>query len=324
MTAILRTVSVSGGKDSTALYLWAIEQFGKDGFLAVFADTGHEHPVTLNYVRNLPEMAGGPAISWVRADFRQRLRKRFTTENDKRTPGAKALYKRLRPWLAERDYSSGNTFLDLIIWKGRVPASRSQFCTEHLKLEPIREWLASVRGDAEVHQYVGIRAGESLRRSKMPEEDHNAYFDCTVKRPLLHWSEADVFDYLRAKGIEPNPLYAAGFKRVGCFPCIHSRKSELAMLPEWAWDKLEEWERVIGRSWFAPGHIPISAEAKKELAGLDRKDPEQYARFVKLIVPTTTQVRAWSKTTRGGAIIDMFAPDEADVPSCMSTWGTCE
>lgn len=62
---VCRVVSVSGGKDSTALYLWAIEQFGKDGFYPVFADTGHEHPVTLNYLRNLPDWSGGPAINWV-------------------------------------------------------------------------------------------------------------------------------------------------------------------------------------------------------------------------------------------------------------------
>lgn len=59
--SILRVVSVSGGKDSTTLYCWAIDQFGKDGFRAVFADTGHEHPVTLNYVKKLPWMADGPA-----------------------------------------------------------------------------------------------------------------------------------------------------------------------------------------------------------------------------------------------------------------------
>lgn len=57
----LHIVSVSGGKDSTALYLWAIERFGRHGFKAVFADTCHEHPVTYNYLRNLPAMAKGAA-----------------------------------------------------------------------------------------------------------------------------------------------------------------------------------------------------------------------------------------------------------------------
>ena len=67
---------------------------------------------------------------------------------------------------------SGIPFLDLMLWKGRTPSAKAQFCTEHLKMSPIRDWLKSVRGDGEVDLYVGIRAGESLRRSKgVSQED---------------------------------------------------------------------------------------------------------------------------------------------------------
>ena len=37
--------------------------------------------------------------------------------------------------------------------------------------------------------------------------------------PILNWSSQDVFDLL---GDEVNPLYAQGFDRVGCFPCLAS------------------------------------------------------------------------------------------------------
>jgi 3'-phosphoadenosine 5'-phosphosulfate sulfotransferase (PAPS reductase)/FAD synthetase len=273
--SILRVVSVSGGKDSTALYCWAIDQWGKDGFKAIFADTGHEHPVTLNYLRNLPAMAGGPEIEWVKADFSERLRKRGKEP-------------------------SGNPFLDMMLWKGRAPSSQAQFCTEHLKLRPIQVWLERVRGDSEVVMYTGIRAGESARRAKMPESEHHTLFDCENVRPLLRWTEQQVFDFLKAKGVPPNPLYAAGFSRVGCFPCIHATKDELASLPEWAWDKLEEWEARLGRSWFAAGKIP----------GVH--------------IPTIKDAREWARTSRGGTQFNMFAEDAKDVPSCMSTWGACE
>lgn len=272
---ILHIVSVSGGKDSTALYCWAIERFGRDGFLAVFADTDHEHPVTYNYLRNLAEMAGGPPIKWVKADFSPRL-------------------------AAKNIAPSGNAYLDLMLWKGRAPSVKAQFCTEKLKLMPIREWMQGIRGDDEVYNYIGIRAGESIRRSKMPERNFNDYFDCWEIRPLLRWSEQDVFDYLESKGVPPNPLYAVGFTRVGCFPCIHSRKSELARLPNWAWDKLAEWEKRVGRSWFPPRLVPG------------------------VWIPTIEQVKEWCKTSHGGRQFDMFAADEKDVPSCMSTWGVCE
>jgi len=275
VTNTLRVVSVSGGKDSTALYLWAIEKFGKDGFRAVFADTGHEHPVTYNYLRNLPTMANGPEVEWVKADFTARLAK-----------------KGVEP--------SGNPFLDMMLWKGRAPSARAQFCTEHVKLRPIQEWLEQVRGDAEVVMYTGIRAGESERRSKMPEREFMKLYDCDTERPLLRWTDAEVFSYLEAKGVPPNPLYAHGSSRVGCYPCIHSRKSELAGMPEWAWEKLAEWEKRLGRSWFSAGTVPG------------------------VFIPTIQDAREWANTTRGGRQFDLLAKDAKDVPSCMSTWGVCE
>jgi 3'-phosphoadenosine 5'-phosphosulfate sulfotransferase (PAPS reductase)/FAD synthetase len=39
----------------------------------------------------------------------------------------------------------------------------------------------------------------------------------SLNLPILKWSEKQVFDYL---GDEVNPLYEAGFNRVGCFPCL--------------------------------------------------------------------------------------------------------
>ena len=62
-----QVVSVSGGKDSTAMYLLAMEQDIE--FQCVFADVGNELPPTLDYVRELPARTGGPPIQWVQADF---------------------------------------------------------------------------------------------------------------------------------------------------------------------------------------------------------------------------------------------------------------
>lgn len=271
----MRIVSVSGGKDSTALYCWAIRQWGKDGFKAVFADTGHEHPVTYNYVRNLPELAEGPEIKWVKADFVEKVE-------------------------AKGKLASQNPFLDMMLWKGRAPSTKAQFCTENLKLKPIREWVTSIRGDDEIEMYLGIRAAESERRSKMPEREFSNFYDGYINRPLLHWSKDDIFNYLNQCGVPPNPLYALGYGRVGCFPCIHANKTELRLLPDWAWDKLRAWENRVGRSWFPPGIVP----------GIH--------------IPTIDNVREWCKTDRGGRQWNMFTEDAKDIPSCMSTWGICE
>lgn len=324
--SILRVVSVSGGKDSTALYCWAIDQWGRDGFKAVFADTGHEHPVTYNYLRNLPDMAGGPEITWVRADFSEKLKN-----------------KGIEP--------SGNPFLDMMLWKGRAPSTTAQFCTENTKLAPMAAWLETVRedrGDGEVIQYTGIRAGESAKRALMPPREFVDYFDCYTERPLLRWNEEQVFDYLKSKGVPPNPLYEHGSARVGCYPCIHSRKSELANMPDWAWDKLQEWESRLGGNWFLPGIIPLSPEIarrKSEImterdamvcdeekgssgklkSELDRpRYDELTAELLGLIIPKIKDVREWCRTARGGRQFDLFGEDAKDIPTCMSTWGICE
>ncbi len=273
----MKIVSVSGGKDSTALYLWAIEQFGKNGFRAVFADTGHEHPVTYNYVRNLHTMANGPVVEWVKADFRERLEKQNKPVSD-------------------------SPFQDLIVWKGRAPSSQAQFCTEHLKMRPIKNWLESIRTDADiVEMFVGIRAAESEKRSKMPEKEFSDFYDCDMVRPLLRWDESQVWEILKRHNVPPNPLYTeGGAARVGCFPCIHARKSELAAMPEWAWERLESYEKAVGRSWFPAGMVPG------------------------VFIPKISDVREWAKTARGGRQLDMFAAESKDVPTCMSTWGVCE
>lgn len=318
----LHIVSVSGGKDSTALYCWAIDQFGKDGFLAVFSDTQHEHPVTYNYLRNLPQMAGGPPIHWVRSDFSEKVRQ-----------------KGLEP--------SGNAYLDLMLWKGRTPGVKSQFCTEKLKLEPVKTWMDEVRGDREVFNYIGVRAQESERRSKMPERNFAEFYDAWVVRPLLRWTTDEVFALLESKGVPPNPLYALGYGRVGCFPCIHANKTELSLLPDWAWDKLADWEGRVGRSWFAYGTVPLAARQKYELGQIAakhgftldelkgiKKKAGQPAGVVALLAevkawkdansPSVEDVRRWCKTSRGGVQEQLFPPDQKDVPSCMSTWGVCE
>lgn len=281
MTDEIRICSVSGGKDSTALYCLMVERYGHD-FIPIFADTGNEHPVTINYVKNLHLMGGGPKVNIVKADFSKKLEKK----------GKEA---------------TSNPFLDMMIWKGRAPSTKAQFCTEWVKLWPISEflWENYLNDPRKIVMFIGIRAGESANRAQRQPFAWNSYFACQEILPLLYESEASVFSFLREKGVPPNPLYTiAGHGRVGCYPCIHANKTQLRALEDWAWDKLEEWEGKIGRSWFSSGVLPGK--------------PKGY-------IPSIPEVREWSKTLRGGKKYDLFAEtDQKDVPACMATWGICE
>lgn len=296
--------SVSGGKDSTALYCLMIEYFGQN-FLPIFANTGHEHPVTLNYVRNLHLMAGGPPVVEVHADFTKVLaKKRRQKEAETRgmilnTDSVKIIRDHWRD--SQRYRPTGNAFADMMLWKGRAPSTKAQFCTEHLKLWPIKFYLDRNFPGRKYVMFTGIRAGESKNRAKKQPFGINDFYDCDQVLPLLYEDEQQVFDFLRQKGVPPNPLYALGYGRVGCFPCIHANKNELNLLPDWAWDRLEYYESLLQRSWFPAGILP----------GSDGQ------------IPKIPDVRLWCRTSHGGRQFNLFRQAPDDAPSCMSGW-VCE
>jgi 3'-phosphoadenosine 5'-phosphosulfate sulfotransferase (PAPS reductase)/FAD synthetase len=209
---------------------WAREQgydFGDGSTIAVFCDTGWEHPKTIEYIDRIDrELLGGNLV---------RLK------NDQ--------------W-----FSDGDGMRTLVARRGRVPSARARFCTEELKVIPMTKWLRTLDDEATV--YVAVRAAESVRRAKLPEREWSEVYDCWVERPLLHWSTDDVFACLARHAVEPNPLYKLGAGRVGCFPCVMINHAELRRLtttmPE-IWDRIGELERLTGRSFFSPGYIPERA-----------------------------------------------------------------
>lgn len=299
-------ISVSGGKDSTALLLLAIEA-GAENMQAVFADTGNEHPQTYEYLSYL-EQATGVTIRRVVADFtRQIARKRLFVDTKWREQGisesiiADALSV-LQP--------TGNPFLDLCVWKGRFPSSQAAFCSEELKRLPIttqvQDPLLSVGDD--VVSWQGIRSDESLRRSLLTMREHKSTHASGAElwnyRPILSWNVAQVFAMHRKHGIRPNPLYAQGMGRVGCMPCINCRKDELLEIsqrfPDQV-DKIRRWEVIVGK-------------ASKQASGTFFTSDERGHGIDELV--------EWSQTARGGQQFDFLRQQEG--PTCTSIYGLCE
>lgn len=122
-------------------------------------------------------------------------------------------------------------FVQLVEKKGLFPSRVMRFCTEELKVKPVQRWLTA---QTEIHgeciNTVGIRRAESRARSQMPEWEWSEGFDLEVWRPLIHWTAADVVEIHRRHGLAMNPLYELGASRVGCWPCIHARKAEIALV----------------------------------------------------------------------------------------------
>lgn len=117
----------------------------------------------------------------------------------------------------------------------RFPSGTARFCTEQLKIWPSKRFYHDfAMGNGAFEVWLGMRSGESKERAKRyagkvgdevypPHQVLTAYpkgladMGVMFRLPILDWTEQDVFEYLQGK---ENPLYAKGFSRVGCFPCL--------------------------------------------------------------------------------------------------------
>lgn len=188
-------VPVSGGKDSQACLKLATQQHGSENVLGLFCDTQWEHPVTYNHVDNL-----------------------------------RSLYK------VEIVTVTGGSVPEKTLKYKRFPGGGARHCTDELKIRETRIFLNEYsKKVSPVEVWYGMRTGESSERSKryadkienalyMPHEvmprkypKYLAKQGVRFKLPILDWATEDVFEFLNG---EQNPLYAQGFDRVGCFPCL--------------------------------------------------------------------------------------------------------
>src|SRR5574337_288969 len=251
---VLHVVSVSGGKDSAATAILALETMPRESLRFVFADTGNEHESTLEYVAYMARHLG-VEINTIRADLRERVLRRRDFVREK-------LALEMPPASIERMLSAlvptGNPYLDLCLWKGRFPSRRAQFCTTELKTLPLVEYQLGFieRGECEaVWSWQGVRMDESLaRRTRFHICGHlTRHFDSRGGgifnyRPILRWNVGDVFEAHRLAGLEPNPLYKMGMTRVGCMPCINTGKDEILEISKrfpGHIDRIEYWERCV-------------------------------------------------------------------------------
>lgn len=84
----------------------------------------------------------------------------------------------------------------------------------------------------------GLRRGQSTGRSSTPLVQRDERHRGIVKvNPLAAWSIDDVRSYLRQHGVPEHPLYAHGYRTIGCAPCTRAvRPGEDARAGRWWWE----------------------------------------------------------------------------------------
>lgn len=293
-------VSFSGGKDSQACLIQACKEFGAKNIEAVFCDTGWEHHLTYKHVKNVTDSLGV----------------RLVTLKSK-IGGFENLCKRMK-WF---------------------PDTTHRMCTVQLKIQPQIDYVLNHDEDLVIIQ--GIRAAESAARSKLPCSANyfNEYFNtenkkslyrkndvkkwcehhtATVERPMIGMSAQEIIDYILINGQKPNPLYTMGFSRVGCFPCIYAKLSEVkAMRNESDYVarviKLEEELSSI--------RLKANAESQPSSFFAKGKIPNRFCKKYGKGIPAFEDVINY--VSRDDTQLDLFEPEEGY--SCMSVYhGLCE
>lgn len=265
-------INVSGGKDSTALLLWSLEN-EIPNCRYVFADTQWEHPLTYAYLGYLEDKTGVQI-------------ERVETEGF----GALAIRKKI------------------------IPSRFRRFCTQELKTIPLARHMDSEEGEDATHLvYVGVRRQESATRAKLTDTvarevkyPPRKTSRQLIHHPLLDWTHDDVFEISKRHGIDPNPLYFNGAKRVGCFPCVMANFGEIKRLadkfPEMA-DRVEKLESAVNE---ASGKSEASLVAQDKLpAGV----PIGFRNFLAYMDQ--------------GPEIPGLLDDDGD-GGCLSVYGLCE
>ena len=167
--------------------------------------------------------------------------------------------------------------------KKKMPPTRlKRYCCENLKEYGGRDRVC----------ITGVRWGESVRRAKgrgvaevfaggKPalmlsndnDESRKEFETCQIKgkrivNPIIDWTDEEVWEFITTRNLTVNPLYAMGYRRVGCVGCPMSSKAGegLDAMPKYK----ANWIR-----WF--GHL--IEDAKRDGRPVFMESAEDYYNF---------------------------------------------
>lgn len=130
------------------------------------------------------------------------------------------------------------------VWKGvmihGLPRRQARWCCELIK-----EHHGGGR-----RVVTGIRWEESSRRKsrrlfEVCRSDGTKYF----LHPIIDWTSAEVWEYIKANSLIYCSLYDEGFKRLGCILCPMSNPKQ-SLVEIQRWPKIAEaWKRACYRYW---------------------------------------------------------------------------
>lgn len=171
-----KVVSFSGGRTSAYLCNLMIEKFGAENVDIVYMDTGFEHPITYDFIRNCAKWFKSP-ITFLRGDFSTPL-------------GVGVGYN-----IVDGDYvgCDGKPFAGMMKKYG-TPYIGGMFCTDRMKLTPYKKYCDDKYGKGCYETWLGIRADEPKRLTPKKGIRYLAEISEFEKEDVLNWWGEQDFD----------------------------------------------------------------------------------------------------------------------------------
>lgn len=273
-------VLISGGKDSIACYFKMLELgVPKDKIEFWHHDIDGGNPerqmdwrCTQNYMKALADAEGIPLrlswrvdgffgelyrvgaskpIEWVEPDTGEILQCKPTRNQLE----CKAIIESDDPDKEEQLKQYGYRMK----FPAKSPSLVSRWCSGYLKIDVAAAVTSNVektKENVKILVVSGERRGESAGRSKYNEMElyrtnAETKLHRTVHqwRPVIDYSEKDVWEVLKRNKVNPHPCYRAGWNRCSCAACIFSTPTLFAgfreLYPE-EFEKLKQDEQLMG------------------------------------------------------------------------------
>jgi phosphoadenosine phosphosulfate reductase len=107
-----------------------------------------------------------------------------------------------------------------------------QGCCAIRKLEPFKRAVAGYGA-----WVTGVRAEQSEARAGVASIEWDERYRMQKVSPLLAWTEAEIWGYIREHKLPYNPLHDAGYPSIGCAPCTRAiEPGEDHRAGRWWWE----------------------------------------------------------------------------------------
>lgn len=105
-------------------------------------------------------------------------------------------------------------------------------CCGIRKVEPLGRALSGKKT-----WITGLRRQQSDARAKLAEQEWDSDHGIPKFNPLIEWSEAEVWEYIRSNGVPYNKLHDQHFPSIGCAPCTRAiAMGEDIRAGRWWWE----------------------------------------------------------------------------------------